>query len=77
MLRVKDVTPKADLTERQKVAEFFGVPIEEVLTEPQPNTYSIMLADNEAAQAKYKEINPFGNAKRPGLYNFTQRVLSA
>ncbi len=75
MLRVQDVTPKANLTEKQKVAEFFGLAVEEVLTEPQPNTYSVLLADNDAAQAKYKECNPFGNTKRPGGYNFTQRIL--
>lgn len=61
---------------RQLIADHFGLELKEVISEPQPDTYSVFIKDNPEAQEKYKEINKYGNTKgRPGTYNFNERQL--
>lgn len=62
-------------SEKQTVADFFGLDIQDVYTEKQQNTYSVMLTTPETQQ-KYKECNPYGNARgMPGVYDFSERIL--
>ena len=73
MIRNRVTTPSE---ERQLVADFFGIPVDEVLAEIQSDTFSIFLAGNEEAQEKYKICNPYGNGKKTrGAYDFTERLL--
>lgn len=74
MLRVKDL-PKAHIEGHKEVADFFGMQITEVSNEIQPNTFSINISNNLDAQEKFKTINPYGNGRRPGSYDFSQKIL--
>ena len=75
MLRVKNLPTNPDPEDKQIVADFFGLPITEVINEIQPDVFSIYIKDNEEAQKKYKEINPWGNTKVPKRFNFSERQL--
>jgi|688.fasta_scaffold62640_10 hypothetical protein len=76
MMRVKDLPKEAERSERQLVASFFGLDLNDVVVEPQADTYSVLLENNEYAIEKYKEINPFGNiTTERGAYSFKQRLL--
>ena len=67
---------KVEPVGRTNVAEFFGLPLNHVLIESQPNTYSIFIKDNDEAQQKYKQVNQYGNTVgRPGGYNFEQKLM--
>jgi hypothetical protein len=39
------------------------------------DVYSVDFSNNEKAQDKYKERNPFGNGKIPGMYDFTKEIM--
>ena len=74
MLRKKNLvqpTPEG----KQLVADFFGLPVGEVVTEPQPETFSINIDGNDYAQSQYKSIAKYGNTGTPGGYNFKGRLL--
>ncbi len=75
-MRVRDITatPKIDDT-RTAIAEFFGLTYEAVQPHQVNGGYAIYINENEAAQAVYKEINPYGNSTRPGKFDFTQENL--
>lgn len=61
--------------EKQLVADYFGLPVGEVATESQPETFSINIDGNDYAQGQYKLIAPYGNIGVPGGYNFRGRLL--
>jgi hypothetical protein len=79
MMRKNTVPKSPDQPSRAKVAEFFGLPINEVNVQPQEDTFSINISTNVAAQEKFKLIAPFGNERKPGvtvpLYNFKDTLL--
>lgn len=69
------MTKVDNISEKQTVADFFGLDMQDVYTEKQPNTYSVMLNTPETQQ-KYKQCNPYGNARgMPGFYDFSERIL--
>lgn len=74
MLRVKDL-PKEQVPGKQEVADFFGLTPSNVFVEAQQDTFSINIKENHDAQEIFKKIAPFGNAKRPGAYNFNDNIL--
>lgn len=77
MIRFGEAVQAKVPEEKQIIADFFGLSISAVVTEPQPDTYSVMLAGNEEAQAKYRECNPYGTRVSGdfGVYNFTKPLL--
>ena len=75
MMRVRNIPKKEEPKGRQKIAEFFGLDVNEVTIEPQPQTFSIYIAGNDYAKAQYKIANPWGNTSIPKRYDFTERLL--
>jgi len=76
MMRVKDLPKEKDPEERQLVADFFGVPVDDVTIEPQPHAFTVDLNESEFGQQQYKKCNKYGNVKGcPGIYNFSHRLL--
>lgn len=66
---------KPDQPSRQRIADFFGLELRTVGTEPQIDTYTINIKDNEHAKAQFKTICAFGNGKMPGSYNFKDDII--
>lgn len=76
MLRKKDVVKTSPGSEfKQKIADYFGLMLEDVAVEPQPETFSIYIDGIEYAQAQFKLIAIYGNDGYPGGYNFKKRLL--
>lgn len=77
------VSQTPDQPIREKVAEFFGLSINEVSVQPQEDTFSINISTNVEAQEKFKLIAPYGNAGMPLIlgaattptYNFNKALL--
>ena len=75
MLRVKNLPKTQDADSRKIVADFFGIALTDVITQPQLDTYRIVIEDNEYAKEQFKKVVPYGNGYRPGLYDFTKEIL--
>lgn len=74
MLRKRNlVKPEPEF--KQLVADYFGLQLSDVATEPQPETFSIYIDGNEYAQSQFKLIDTYGNDGYPGGYNFKKRLL--
>lgn len=74
MLRKRSL-PKAPETDgRKAIADFLGLEEKDVVPQPQPETFAVVIGTNKEAQDKYKQINGFGT-EAPGVYDFTRTLL--
>ena len=74
-MRVRDITTTTLDETRASIAEFFGLTYDEVQPHEVKGGYAININEDEAAQAIYKEMNPYGNSTRPGKFDFAQENL--
>lgn len=75
MMRKKHLAPKEDNSERQMVADYFGLELLAVVPTDLPNVYLIRIDGNLSAQKAYKKMCPFGNTSIPNRYDFDQDLM--
>jgi hypothetical protein len=75
MMRKRNLPVSAPKVGRTEIAEFFGLTETDVVPQPQPETFSVLLRDNDYAINQYKTINKYGNTGAPGQYNFERELL--